>query len=468
MLESPRSLATRIRRSAFAFPLVALAGLALLVISETSYWRAGESMDALGELGQARTSIQALHRLMLDAETGQRGYLLTGRKEYLVPYREANEELQSTFKQLRDYFAPRGQAGTMEQLEALVMRKMSELQTSIGLYDEGREESWRALLATDIGKEQMDQIRALSEQLLAEESAKVTLGRRDVYDTLLLNRIGVGAMTALSLLALFMYLRQTSALEQQRELQAEAIRREHERLEREVERRTAQLRELTRHLQTAREDERSRLARELHDEMGALLTAAKLDAARLKARMAGLGPEAHERLAHLNEALNSGIALKRRIIEDLHPSALKNLGLVAALDILVREHTQRTGIAIDAALQEVALPAPAELTVYRLVQEALTNISKYAQARNVRVELAGSESRVHVRVTDDGVGFDPARMRAGTHGLFGMRQRVEAEGGELAIRAAPGQGTVIEAVLPAAQTADTADPAAAADHPQAA
>lgn len=450
MLESPRELAVRIRRSAFAFPLVALAGLAMLVISETSYWRASASMDKLGSLGEARSSLQSLHRLMLDAETGQRGYLLTGRKEYLVPYREANEEIQHTLRRLRDHFEPAGPPDSMRQLETMVTRKLSELQTTMVLFDEGREQTWRALLGTDIGKEQMDQIRALSEQLLAEESAKVSLSRRDVYDTLLLNRIGVGAMTALSLLALFMYLRQTTALERQREEQAKILEREHERLEHEVERRTAQLKELAQHLQTAREDERGRLARELHDELGALLTAAKLDAARLKSRIAGLGPEAHERLAHLNEALNSGIALKRRIIEDLHPSALKNLGLVAALDILTREHAERSGVRIEAELQDVALPPPAQLTVYRLVQEALTNIGKYAQARHVEVSLVpAGDDQVCVRVTDDGIGFDPSAHKPSSHGLFGMRHRVEAVGGRLAIRSAPQRGTSIEALLPA-------------------
>ena len=96
MLETPRAVADRLRRSAFAFPLVALAALAMLVISELSYWRASASMDELGERAVARTTLQLLHRLMLDAESGQRGYLLTGRSSYLVPYREANEEIQNT------------------------------------------------------------------------------------------------------------------------------------------------------------------------------------------------------------------------------------------------------------------------------------------------------------------------------------------------------------------------------------
>jgi len=449
MLETPLVIATRIRRSAFAFPLVVLAGLAMLAISELSYWRASDSMNALGELGMSRSSIQELHRLMLNAETGQRGYLLTGRKEYLAPYREANEEMQTTLERLRKYYAPLPQAKGMAQLEALVQRKMSELQTSLSLYDEGKEESWRALLDTDIGKEQMDQIRASSEQLLAEESRKVTIGRKDIYDTLMLNRIGVGTMTALSLLVLFMYLRQTTQLEGQREEQRAQVQVERDRLEQEVERRTQQLKELAQHLQTAREDERSRLARDLHDELGALLTAAKLDAARLKSRIAGASPEAFERLAHLNDTLNSGIALKRRIIEDLRPSALVNLGLVAALDILTREHAQRSGIRVETQFEPVALAPAAELTVYRLVQEALTNITKYAQAKKVEVRLAPADGRTAcVSVSDDGLGFDPAASKPSSHGLFGMRHRVEAVGGRLDIVSAPQRGTQITARLP--------------------
>lgn len=456
MLDTPKTIVTRIRRSAFAFPLVALAGLAMLLISETSYWRASDAMDRLGSLGEARTSIQQLHRYMLDAETGQRGYLLTGRKNYLTPYREANEEINVTLQRLRDYYGTLPQAPQMKQLDTLVQRKMSEMHTSVQLYDQGREDAWRALLDTDIGKEQMDQIRALSAQLLAEETRKVGVGRKDVYDTLLLNRIGIGAMIALSLLALFMYLRQTDALEKQREEQAEAIQAERDHLESEVKRRTQQLIQLAQHLQSAREDERSRLARELHDELGALLTAAKLDAARLKSRIAAVAPEALERLAHLSDTLNSGIALKRRIIEDLRPSALSNLGLVAALDILARETAERMAIPIHASLEPVALTPAAELTAYRLVQEALTNVSKYAKAKAVQVTLAPAGDAVSIAVADDGIGFHPDEANTGSHGLFGMRYRVEAVGGTLTIDSGPGRGTRIEARLPASAVASPA------------
>jgi signal transduction histidine kinase len=256
-----------------------------------------------------------------------------------------------------------------------------------------------------------------------------------------------------------MYLRQTAALDRQRALQQEAIQGERDNLEVEVEARTAQLRELALHLQTVREDERSLLARELHDELGALLTAAKLDAARLKSRLGPMmTPEVRERMAHLNEALNNGIALKRRIIEDLRPSSLSNLGLAAAVEILVREFNARMEIAVECQVQPVCLGANAELTVYRLVQEALTNIAKYAKATQVAVKVGRAGGKVEVVVRDDGIGFEPSLPRLTAHGLLGMKFRVESEQGEMTIESAPGRGTTICAVLPEAPPEEAGEP----------
>ncbi len=277
--------------------------------------------------------------------------------------------------------------------------KLSELATTIDLKDRGVENGWRELLLSDIGREKMEQVRTLGEQLINYETTQVEAGRRNVYQTLLLNRIGVSAMAALSLLALFMYLRQTATLDRTLADEAERIAGERNRLEAEVAARTEQLRELAQHLQTIREDERSRLARELHDELGALLTAAKLDVARLKSRLgATLTPDATERLAHLNESLNGGIALKRRIIEDLRPSSLSNLGLVAALEILLREFAARSEIEVVDDLAAVELDAGAQLTVYRLVQEALTNVVKYAKARRGRRHARADRRRWRPRL----------------------------------------------------------------------
>ncbi|MGZ5154896.1 MAG: CHASE3 domain-containing protein [Caldimonas sp.] len=438
------------RRSAVAFPLAALAALSMFVISEVSYQDATASLDSLGDRGTAQNNLDLVAKSLLDAETGQRGYLLTGRSEYLAPYRDAQEVLRSATAWLKTHYSSDPHMADMaRRLIAASDEKMSELATLIELHDKGADHAWHDLLMSDIGKEKMERVRALTEQLLAEEDALVAKGRRSIYQTLMLNRIGTTAMAAVSLLALFMYLRQTAALDRHAEEINRRTATERDRLEAEVTARTLQLKKLAQHLQTIREDERSMLARELHDELGALLTAAKLDAARLKSRLGQTTPEILERIAHLNETLNGGIALKRRIIEDLRPSSLSNLGLVAALEILVREFAQRSEVRISERFERVDLSPSAQLTVYRLVQEALTNIAKYARANEVEVTLAPEgDDAVRIAVSDNGVGFDANEERGATHGLIGMRYRVEAEGGSMRLTSAPGEGTLIEATLP--------------------
>ena len=448
-MPTPLKMLPLLRGSPLAFPLAALAALIMFLISESSYQQTSTRFEALGMQATARTTIQTLWRSLIDAETGQRGYLLTNRKEYLKPYVEAQATVGKSLDWLTRYYSatPEAQA-LMKTMSSVARNKLAELAETNRLHDEGKDEAWRELMLSNIGAEQMDAVRGLSEQLLALETEKINHGRDSVLNTLLLNRIGVSAMVTMSLLALFMYLRQTTALVRLREEQRRIVQAERDLLGIEVRRRTGQLTELARHLQTVREDERNHLARELHDELGALLTSSKLDVARLKSRLGVLAPDVAERLRHLNEGLNSGIALKRRIIEDLRPSSLSNLGLVSALDILVREWGERSDIVVDADLSPVNLRRSGELTVYRLVQEALTNISKYAMATEVQVELGSEDGVVHVAVRDNGVGFDISAPRSSAHGLLGMRYRLETEGGNLELISAPGAGTIIKADIP--------------------
>jgi signal transduction histidine kinase len=445
------------RHNHFAFPLVALIAVLLLVISELSYRQAVTSLDDLGRMATVRVNNLMLLRLVVDAESGQRGYLLTGREEYLQPYNAAVSELRRVMAELDAYYRhdPHHRSHFVE-LNAYVERKVSEMSSSLKMFREGNTQGALQLMLTDIGREQMEAVRSASHRLIEIESQKIAAERGEVYATLRLGRLGVAAMTALSLLALLMYLRQRSAIEALRLDQQKAVERERDQLEALARERTEQLTELARHLQTAREDERSRLARDLHDELGALLTAAKLDVARLKSRIPEITPEAAARMAHLNETLNSGIALKRRIIEDLRPSSLSNLGLIAALEIQAREFGDSSGLKVDIELEPVRWTPSSELTAYRLVQEALTNIGKYAKASRVTIRLQAHGDAAEISVEDDGIGFDPEASRRSAHGLLGMRFRVEAEGGRMQLRSAPAQGTRISARMPLAPEPEVA------------
>jgi CHASE3 domain sensor protein len=282
-MSKPLKLLPLMHAGRFTFPLASLAALAMFVISESSYQQASTRFAELGTQGMARITIQTLWRSLTDAETGQRGYLLTSRKEYLKPYENAQVQAAKALAWLNEYYSvePETQA-LMARVQKAADNKLAELAETNRLHDEGKEEAWRELVLSNIGAEQMDAVRSFSEELLAHETLKVNEGRQSVLNTLMINRIGVTAMAALSLLALFMYLRQTTALVRLREEQRRVAQQERDQFEREVVRRTAQLTELARHLQTVREDERNHLARELHDELGALLTAAKLDVGRLK------------------------------------------------------------------------------------------------------------------------------------------------------------------------------------------
>lgn len=438
---------------------LALAGVLALLISavnEIAYRDANQAIVGLGERGIARLQIQNLLRRLIDAETAQRGYLLTGRAEYLTPYQQSVKDIDEALAWLRQYYAGDPHpARVVEDISARSHEKMSEVSTSITLYDAGRTEAWRGLLLTDIGREKMEAIRALSLTLVDIETTRVQSDRRALFDTLQLSRIGMHALTLAGLVGLFLFMRQVRRLAALEHEAAAALQAERDHLEADVARRTADLTELARHLQTAREDERGRLARELHDELGALLTAAKLDAARLKRSLPQLTPEAEARLQHLNATINDGIGLKRRIIEDLRPSSLANLGLAAALQILAREFAQRSEIAVEAEVEPLELADGPAITVYRLVQESLTNIAKYAAATRVMVQLARDGPRARVSVQDNGRGFDTGAKRGTAMGLLGMRYRVESEGGTMQVNSAPGRGTTVQAWLPLAGAEQT-------------
>jgi len=455
-------LVTLIKRNQVVFLLACMAAAAMVFISEGSYWQSVDKLNALGTMGSARTNIQSLAQSMLDAETGQRGYLLTGRAEYRLPYDTALERIDRTLQFLDDHYEQEPQQrAIVGQLRALTQTRLSEIALTLRLVEQGKGETTREVVLSGIGKENMDAIRQLSDELLDHETRNVAASRSEIYRTLMLSRLGIAALSLISLLALYMYERQTFALKRQQFEQQRIVQAERDRLELEVRQRTEQLTQLAQHLQTAREDERSRLARDLHDELGALLTSAKLDVARIKSRLGNSSPEASERLAHLVEMLNSGIALKRRITEDLRPSALSNLGLVATLEILAREFAERSGIDVRHLLGPVSLRPSAELVVYRLVQEAITNITKYARAKTVWINLSMQHGQVEVSVRDDGAGFDMLQRPRSAHGLMGMRYRVEAEGGILTLDSAPGKGTLIRASLPVSSD-ELQEPAASA------
>ncbi len=435
---------------AIGLVLAALAACVLIGINETGFSQSTQALRQIDEYTRIRSALNRLLVHVLDAETGSRGYLLTGDPRYLEPYNAAVAEIGQNLDGLRTIYTPNpAEAATLAQLTRNVQRKLAEMDLSVRMRKQGNEDAWKFVLMTDVGREHMDAIRELANQLINAATARMEIAQDQVQQSLLLSRIGIAAVTMAALLAFYLYLRQTPALTLAGEQQQAALQQERDLLEGQVRERTATLAELATHLQQVREEERGHLARELHDELGALLTAAKLDVARLKSKLgAAITPEVGERLQHLTESLNSGIALKRRIIEDLRPSSLANLGLNASLEILAREFSDRSGVEVATTLEQADRDEQRQLTIYRLVQESLTNVGKYAGARQVDVTVRNYSNHVEVEIRDDGKGFDVNAVRPSTHGLAGMRHRVEAAGGRLTVSSRPGEGTRISAVMP--------------------
>jgi len=217
-----------------------------------------------------------------------------------------------------------------------------------------------------------------------------------------------------------------------------------------------ELHELASAAHRAREHEKSRVARELHDELGQSLTALRMDVAWCRNKIAGDGDGVTARLERMEEMLEATVAATRRIAADLRPLMLDDLGLLPALEWLVESFTERTAVPCALAVdgEELDLPDLQATAVFRAVQESLTNIARHAQASRVDVAVERGDSQVTVRVRDDGVGFSLEDSRKpNSFGLLGLRERAALLGGEATVTSAPGRGTHVEVRFPVTQQA---------------
>jgi signal transduction histidine kinase len=257
------------------------------------------------------------------------------------------------------------------------------------------------------------------------------------------------AMTVVSLILLAVIVRLFAGeAARQRALRIAAERQAAE-FERLINVRTHELSELSTHLQQFAEKEKSELAKHLHDELGGLLTAAKMDLSWLQSRIT----EApyHERLAQLGAVLDEAMNLKRRVVEDLRPSLLDHFGLPTALRAHVEHVCTKAGLECEVMMADEAetMPKDLQIALFRVIQEGLTNVVRHAHAKQVRLALTADAQRYLLMLTDDGCGMrmDDRAFRW-SHGLAGMRHRVQAMGGIFGIESSPAEGTTLRIEVP--------------------
>ena len=219
----------------------------------------------------------------------------------------------------------------------------------------------------------------------------------------------------------------------------------------ELDRSHEQLRRLTAHVEALREDERARIAREVHDDLGGALTGLKMDVARLRRSFNGGHPDRQNDFEQLNQSIDVLVQSVRRIATELRPAILDDFGLAAAIEWQLQEFTQRAGLHGELFLgdADLSLPPDTATALFRVFQEALTNVARHAQATQVAVTLHAVEQSLVLQVRDNGRGVTPDELRqARSFGLVGMRERVHLLRGELEINSQPGQGTTIQVRVP--------------------
>ena len=426
-------------------------GVALLVgLLVASYMQASAGLDALRQFGvtnQRADRLDRLNQLLVEAQSSVRGYALTRDPAYHDAFRATIPRIHDSLNAIKREQSDDRHAAAVDLLiqSAQTLAARTEMTARHIENGDAPEKNWfdQGTMAMDAYRLQHNamKVRLFTENL---ENVKRSMSGFEV------GRISGVTLAVASLLLLVLVVSQEQKKQELQEKIRHLLEAENERLEDEVHRRTDELTQLATYLTDVRETEKMHLARELHDELGALLTAAKLDADRIE-RV--LPPESQalvaERVARLRQSLIGGITLQRRIINDLRPALLHDLGLIEALKALIEEFRQQEEIGVDAELVELeSLPNDVSLSLFRIVQEALTNIRKYARARRVRVALRMTPRAIELEIEDDGIGFDLASPKLARHGLAGIKHRVFTHGGRLDLRTAPGAGVTIRVVLP--------------------
>jgi len=436
-------------RASRKWPHIVLAlGCAIaLTLLVTSYFQSSlglKALSALRDQSERLDSLDRLQMLLVDAETGMRGYLLTRDRVYLAPYEDARSQFDTALAGVREAF-PDQPGDDVGKLVSATHEKLMSMAAAIA-----RTSAGAAVPEEMLGRTQMDNIRT---QIAALRHRVVGQGHdiidRSIGRFRLSQYVGIAlaSVTLVLLLALFAILQRQFAL---RERISRLLASENDRLDEQVRRRTQELRDLARYITNAREAEQARLARELHDEMGALLTAAKMDASWIARKLPDeVRAPYQSRFDRMQKLLTEGITLKRRIIDNLRPPLLAELGLIEALRALGEGLAQQQGIRVEIELPDtLEIDGERGLALYRIAQEAVTNIRKYAQANLVRLSLKADAECARLTVADNGIGFAPAQAPPSRHGLTGMKHRVQTYAGEFTLRSVPGQGTTVSARVP--------------------
>ena len=404
--------------------------------------------------------------LIMDGESSLRGYYLSGNKVYLGPWQTAQQKIEPEFKAMAELLKDNPvQSKSLAELKTLFDKKMQLMKESLAAFNDGGLEQIVMLAKTAEGRSTMDEIRLQVIIMEREENALLTARSGSFYQRYQVAMAAGMAINIIALLVLILFYQLIARSFFKRLAVERELKASNEHLEARVLERTEQLSILSRHLINVAEQEKAKLARELHDELGSNLTVLAMDISMVTEKLRQIQPELAERLQRASATIKTTIGLKRRIIENLRPSILDTMGLAASLMEQASEFEKFSNLRVNTDITEDfdKVDPSVAIALFRIAQEALTNVAKYAQAAQVWIALQAIDQGLRLRIADDGIGIaEETLKKSKSHGVIGMRERMLLLGGKLTVTtAANGRGTVVDAYLPLNQPVTQADAAVA-------
>jgi signal transduction histidine kinase len=427
---------------------------ALFFLTGAGQERLQEASERLQRSALREHGIDDLQIGVARTVAAQRGFLLTGEQRYLRNYAAYAADVEPSLERLQSaYTESDADLADVRTLHVLIGKRLADLSMIIAIQRAQGTSAAVALIKTSVGSDAGEAVNDLLEQLRDSESKEHDAAQMNWSRSLTLSRwITIGG-TIFDMLLVGVAARLVYMDLRRRTLQTAELRDQKLQLEREAEERNRELIELSTHLQSMSEREKAALARELHDELGGLLVGARMDISWAEQHLSGDDPGVKERLRRVQHSLAAGVDLKRRIIEELRPTLLDNVGLFAALRWQLKETCGGAGLKCTESYpdEEPKFTSEAAIALFRIAQEAFTNILKHSTAKSMDIALDLDEDAIVMQITDDGKGIPAGRFTAiGSHGLASIRHRVRALGGRLDVRSPASGGTNLLVRIPAA------------------
>jgi signal transduction histidine kinase len=427
---------------------------ALFFVTGEGQARLQEAGERLQKSAAREHSIDELQSSISRSVGAQRTYLLTGDPRYIETYNRVVAEVEPRLANLSEaYTGSDASLGSVRDLQVLIGKRLADLSMIMTIQKTQGVAAAIALVKTSVGSDtgaiiadNLDRLRDREgvehREAAAHWESSLAVTRWITLLGTIINMLLVAVATRL----VYLDMRRRAALNA--ELRDQKLKLEHE-----VEERTRELVELSTHLQNVSEREKASLARELHDELGGLLVGARMDISWAEQHMAKDDPDLKLRLNRVQQNLAAGVDLKRRIIEELRPTLLDNVGLFAALRWQMKETCAGAGLKCSESYpdEEPRFKSEASIALFRIAQEAFSNILKHSRAKAADISLDMDEETLLLRIADDGIGMPAERFTAiGSHGLASMRHRVRALGGRLDVRKPASGGTMLIVQIPIA------------------